>query len=73
MLGVVLVAGLIGSYRAGLAGMGGNHSAMEQDRLCLQRVQGPEDPCLKSVVPGGGLPAWNQLQYLRQARLGGTP
>jgi hypothetical protein len=72
VLVVVLVAGLIGSYRAGLAGMDGNHSAMEQDRLCLQRVQGPEDPCLKSVVPGGGLPAWNQLQYLRQARLGGV-
>jgi hypothetical protein len=72
VLAVVLVAGLVGSYRAGLAGMNGNHSAMEQDRLCLQHVLGPEDPCLNGVMPGGGLPTWNLLRYLRQARLGGV-
>jgi len=72
-LSVVLVAGLTAGYKEGLGGMRGTNGQMEANRLCLQRVQGPSDPCLNGVYPGGGQPAWNLLQYLRKARLGGVP
>ncbi len=72
VLGAVLVAGLVAGYKEGLGGMQGTHGAMEANRVCLQRVQEPADPCLNSVYPGGGLPAWNLLQYLRKARIGGV-
>lgn len=72
VLGVVLVAGLIAGYREGLGGMRGTHGAMEANRVCLATAKGPSDPCLSSVVPGGGQSAWKLLQYLRRAGLGGV-
>lgn len=69
---LVLVAGLVANYHAGLAGMDGTHQGRLGNVACLQQAQGPEDSCLGQSYPGGGLPAWRLLQYLRQHHLAGA-